>query len=233
MQTHSLRADETPSALSREGYNMSAQRYLEWTLSLPSPRLAWLEKLFQYLGQHTLPASHVLELGCGAGVPCTIKLAQTVDKVVARDISSTQLDLARKHFREAGVPVDNDNGNVELREADMLTLAFPGASFNAICAFYSIVQLSQEGQRLVLERSFGWLKPGGYMLFNATKDASEGVVMEDWLGMKAFCAGFGTEGTLRVVEDIGFEIIECETIETEGDAPFTWIIARKPGNAVP
>lgn len=232
MQTRPLKADETPSDLSRNGYNASAHRYLEWTTSLPSPRLVWLEKLLQRLGPSTRSTARVLELGCGAGVPCTLKLAQTVGQLVATDISSAQLDLARKHFQEAGISIDDGNGKCEFREADMLTLSFPNASFDAICAFYSFIQLSQPGQLLMLQRSFQWLRPGGYILLNVTKDPSEGTVMEDWLGMNAFWAGSGTQVTLSEMSDIGFEIVERETIETEGDAAFTWIIAKKLSDAV-
>jgi len=229
MQKRSLKADETPSDLSRKGYNKSALQYLEWTSSLPSPRLAWLDKLFQYLGPLTLPTAHVLELGCGAGIPCTLKLAKTVDRVVGTDISSTQLDLARQYFREAGLETSDDNSKVELREADMIALSFPPASFDAICAFYSIIQLSAPDQKLVLKRGFEWLKPGGYVLINVSKDASPGSVMEGWNGMDAcYWSGYGTEGTLREMGEIGYDVVEQETIETEGDATFTWIIARKP-----
>jgi len=223
-----LKADETPSDLSRTGYNKAAHQYLEWTSSQPSPRLAWLDKLFQNLGASTLPTARVLELGCGAGVPSTLMLAKTVDKVVATDISSTQLELARQHFHKAGIETSDENGKVDLREADMVALSFPAASFDAICAFYSIIQLSTADQRLVLERGFEWLKPGGYLLINVAKEASTGAVLEGWNGMDAFWAAFGTEGTLRVLGEIGFEVVEQETIEIEGDAAFTWIIARKP-----
>lgn len=228
MQTRSLEAEENPSDLSQEGYNASARQYLEWTSSMPSPRLAWLDKLFKHLGPSTLPTARILELGCGAGIPSTLKLAQTVDYVIATDISSTQLELARKHFREAGVMIDSEDGRVEFREADMVTLSFPNASFDAVCAFYSIIQLSQLHQKLILERSFGWLKPGGYILLNVSAEVSEGVVMEGWLGMTAFWAGLGTEGTLSGMRQIGFEVVEWETIEVDGDAAFTWIIAKKP-----
>lgn len=69
---------------------------------------------------------------------------------MATDISSTQLDLARKHFQEAGISLDDGKDKYELRGADMLTLSFPNASFDAICAFYTIIQLSQPDQLLIL-----------------------------------------------------------------------------------
>jgi len=232
MPPQTLKADETSSDISRTGYNASAQQYLEWTLSAPSPRLAWLEKLFQYLGPQALPTASVLELGCGAGIPCTLKLAQTVGHVVATDISSTQLDLARKHFREAGISTEPESGTVRLHETDMLDLSFIDASFHAICAFYSVIHLPQSGQQVLLQRSLRWLKPGGYILLNVAKDASQGDVDEDWLGMKAYWAGLGTDATLSQMSDIGFEVVEHETIEVEGDAPFTWIIAQKPRESV-
>ena len=234
MQTRPLQLSETPSALSREGYNTCAQDYLQWTLSMPSPRLDWLNKLFEILGNSSLSTTQVLELGCGAGVPATVKLAQTVGHVIATDISSTQLALARQHANDAGLPIssndDSQKGRVTFIESDMLELAFEPGRFDAIVAFYCVIQLVQDDQVSMMRRAYEWLKPGGCFLFNVTAAADGGTVMENWLGMKAFWAGLGPERTLNVLRDIGFEVVERETIDVEGDAAFTWIIAQKPNS---
>lgn len=119
-------------------------------------------------------------------MPSILKLAQSIGQLVATDITSTQLGLARKRFQEAGILLDDEKDKYEFREADMLTLSFPNASFDAICAFYTTIHLSQPDQLLTLQRTFQWFKPGGYILLNATKDATEGAVKEGWLGIKAF-----------------------------------------------
>ena len=232
VETHVPLHGEDIKALARNGYNASAQRYFDWNSSLPSPRLEWLDKCFLHVQAASNTVSPVwsnlyaLELGCGAGVPTTLKLAQVCKHVTGVDISSAQLGIARTKFEDAGVLEDK----YELREADMAALTFPESSFDGICAFYSIIHLPLQEQRAVLEKMHTWLKPGGFTLFNVGAQASgeDGEVEEDWLGMRAFWASYGTEGILKIVKEIGFGIVECDTVQIEGDAAFTWIIARKP-----
>lgn len=45
--------------------------------------------------------------------------------------------------------------------------------------------------------------------------------MKGWLGMKAFWTWSGTQVTLSGMSKTGFEIVEREPIEVEGDAAFT------------
>lgn len=54
------------------GYDSSAERYLEWSARIPDdPRLRFLAELTGRLAG----GARVLDLGCGAGVPCTALLA--------------------------------------------------------------------------------------------------------------------------------------------------------------
>ena len=75
----------------------------------------------------------MLELGCGAGVPATKHLLQ-VDKpvihVTGNDLSTAQLDLARQNLQ-------GYEERLKLVEGDMLGLAFPGETFDAVTGFYS------------------------------------------------------------------------------------------------
>ncbi len=119
--------DHDPRRLVESGYDRIAQRYLEFaqrSLERGKPstaRMNYLQKLLE-----RLPAqAQVLELGCGAGVPCTQILAKQAH-LMGVDISAAQIELARQH-----VP------NATLFQADMMTLEFPPATFDAIVAqFY-------------------------------------------------------------------------------------------------
>src|SRR5262245_50086351 len=74
-------------------YDAIASHYLAWSARSQSPRLYYLQKLLPHLTSKTHVS--VLELGCGAGVPCTQLLASQPNfHVTANDISSTQLSLA-------------------------------------------------------------------------------------------------------------------------------------------
>ena len=76
--------------MAQQGYNKNADEYLERTLSKPSPRMQWLEKLLR----HLKPTARVVELGCGAGLPVTKLLTEKVAEVIGNDISSEQVKLA-------------------------------------------------------------------------------------------------------------------------------------------
>ncbi|KAJ9661663.1 hypothetical protein H2198_001839 [Neophaeococcomyces mojaviensis] len=274
--TRTLQSDETPQDIARKGYNAHAQEYLDWTTSKPSSRLTYLNKVLALLqpdssatdGPHPptsppSPVHKVLELGCGAGIPVTLHLAQLpqIAHVTAVDISSTQLEMLRSNLvsilaTEVSA-AKTIAEKVELVEADMLELAFEEASFSAVTAFFSIIHLPREDQRTMVQRIFGWLRPGGYLLanFGAQSDddkkavaeqgnvsevAAErtgeqdgqalktGSVTKNWLGMTAYWDSFGPERTKEVLREAGFEVVVADIVEEVEDAVFLWVIARKP-----
>ena len=227
---------ETSSTLSREAYNKGAATYRSWTASHDTQRMHWLNKLFDHLcptASEPHDSAHrglkFLDLGCGAGIPATLTIAQTTGSVIGIDVSDKQIELAKTYFQEAGVEVDGQK--IQLRVEDMLDLNFPDTSLDGICAFYSIIHLPLADQAVLLERCFKWLESGGYMLFNvATEKSSEGgEVMDDWLGtMRVHWASLGKEGTRELLRSVGFEVVEVEDVQMEGDAQFTWFIVQKP-----
>ena len=97
-----------PQTVVRRGYDDMGDRYLEKCALQPSsPRNRFLAHLLTLLG----PGSSVLELGCGPGHPVTQTLEEK-HRVVAVELSGTQLKLARRHAAAA-----------TLVQADMTRLA--------------------------------------------------------------------------------------------------------------
>lgn len=228
-QPRKLHVGESPQSLARDGYNTAAQTYLDWTTSLPDYRVGWLNRLFQrfeVLHPSRLSQTRGLDLGCGAGVPATLCLAQTCKHVTGVEISATQISLGRSSFAKAGVPEDK----YVFQESDMMAASFSADSFDLVCGFYSLIHLSLADQRELLARIYNWITPGGMLLFNASTQASgaDGMIMENWLGMTAYWASYGEEKTLEIVRGVGFEVLEHQVQDTKGDATFTWIIALKP-----
>jgi ubiquinone/menaquinone biosynthesis C-methylase UbiE len=147
-----------------ESYDRMAEKYLEWTSSFPSPRLTYLHKLLPLLP--TSPS--ILELGCGAGVPCTQVLSQHGD-VVAVDISAAQLEMAKenvKRMRGEGGGGRKGEVDVEFMKSDMVDLRFEKETFDGVTGFYSLIHLPREEQVVLIERIGGWLKMGGLLLVN-------------------------------------------------------------------
>lgn len=204
------------------GYDSIAPRYLEfaqrslsWEQS--AARMSYLRKLLE-----RLPAqAQVLDLGCGAGIPCTQLLAQQAH-VTGVDISAAQIALAKQHVPDA-----------LLLQADMMTLAFAPASFDAVVAFYSIIHLPRAEQAVLIERLAQWLRPGGWLLVNLGVSNDPGSIEPDWLGTAMYWSSYDTHTNLALVSQAGFTLVETETLIDDEDGepvPFLWILAKKvPG----
>lgn len=232
-------------------YDQIAESYTAWAESRPSPRLKYVDKLLSSLPSRPSTA-RVLELGCGAGVPVTAYLAERVGEIVANDISPRQLELARKRVL---------SGNAFFVSGSMLDLDFGPESYDAVVAFFSLFHLPLPGQRSMLQRVYEWLKPGGVLVcnFGAASDSqtiraedklvarseaaelSEGSTSHwnDFFGAQMFWANMGTEGSLKMLKDAGFEIVESGVlVAADGDeavphddpdagVEFVWVVARK------
>lgn len=78
-----------------------------------------------------------LELGCGnADMARRIVEGTGAGRYTATDLDPRQLEAARKHL--AKLYPDGAPAALDLREADMLALPFPDASFDAVFAFVSL-----------------------------------------------------------------------------------------------
>ncbi|CAI6325184.1 unnamed protein product [Periconia digitata] len=191
-------------------------------------RRKYTSQLIDLLQQSSIKEASILELGCGAGVPGTSTLLESQNPeihVIGNDFSSGQLDLAHQRLQSF-----EDAGQLELRQGDMMALDFPPASFDAVVGFYSIIHLPRAEQTELLGRIVKWLKPGGYLLANFSKEEFSNRVNTQWLGQKkgwAYWSGWGEEGSAKMVEEAGLTIVVREISDCENDAMFLWIIAKK------
>ncbi|MDT7787891.1 MAG: hypothetical protein QOF58_6310 [Pseudonocardiales bacterium] len=193
------------------GYDAMAERYLTWSAEIADdPRLHYLDDFEGLLSDD----ARILELGCGAGVPVTQKLAERHD-VLGVDLSQQQLDLAR-----ANVPA------ARFEKADMTQLDFPGGTFDGVAAFYSILHVPRAEQPGLIAKIARWLKPGG--LFLASLGVGTPDLTENWLGVEMF---FGSNTPDRNRELLGehFEIItdDLVTMHEPDPATFHWVLTRK------
>ena len=189
-------------------------------------RLHYLGLLLSHLKSNANKTATVLELGCGAGVPATKHLLELQDPVIhvtGNDLSTSQLDLARKNLAKY-------NERLTLVEGDMMELSFPEHSFNAVTGFYSIIHLPREEQTRLIDKIATWLKPGGLLLANFAVEESIGNVTERWLDEDEgwmYWSSWGEAGSIKMLENAGFKILAKETKQVEGDANFVWLLAAK------
>jgi 2-polyprenyl-3-methyl-5-hydroxy-6-metoxy-1,4-benzoquinol methylase len=121
----------------------------------------------------------------------------------------------------------------------MMELEFDHGSFDAVLAMYSIIHLPRAEQTTMLQRIYGWLKPGGHFLANFAAHGSEGESVQSWLGStkgSMYWSGWGQDKTRTILGDLGFEMVMDEVVEdTEEEngvsrqVPFHWVLARKAG----
>jgi len=214
---------DDPKRTVEEAYDNIADWYLEWTESQRSPRESYIDKLLK-----NVPVSpRILELGCGSGVPITRMLLDRGAQVVANDLSSKQISMAKQRCPEATfVP------------GDMTALTFEDGSFDGVVSFYAIFHLPRAEQKGMLAKILSWMKPGGVFVLNlATVDEEE--IHGEMMGNGMFWSSYNVEDSKAIVRDVGFEVLEAEVLEAgdgkleESDpdcgVKFMWVVARKEG----
>lgn len=147
------------------GYDLVAERYTEG-----AKRTRERDRYTRVVLEFLPPGALVLDLGCGAGIPTTRRLARRF-RVMGVDVSGRGVELAR-----GNVP------GARFVRADMTALDVAPASFDAVTAFYSITHVPREEHAGLLRRIAAWLRPGGLLVAAMGAESVEGSVQEDWLG---------------------------------------------------
>lgn len=206
---------DDPKEVVARGYDRIAERYATWAAGV---RVRERDRYTTVLLEALPAEAAVLELGCGAGIPTTRQLAERF-AVTGVDISSRQIELARRN-----VP------NATFLHADMTTLTFAAASFDAVCAFYAITHVPREQHRALLRLVASWLRPGGLFVASFSNSGSSDGIEDDFLGAPMYFSGHDGATNARLVRDAGLDIVTaCAETDEEFGQPttFLWIIARK------
>ena len=202
------------SELVGRGYDTIGERFADWRDGIVGdPRREWEEELVSRLQD----GARVLELGCGAGVPHTQRLAARF-QVTAVDISVEQVRRAR-----TAVPA------AEFIEADFTALELGSESFDAVVSFYAFNHVPRELLAPTFMRIRRWLVPGG-LFMTALGVGDTEAWTGDWLGAPMFFSSFPRETNTQLVREAGFEILRDELVtfrEPEGDATFQWVLAMR------
>ncbi len=160
----------------------------------------WLSPLWKTVP----PGAPVLDLGCGAGLPASVILAERF-RVTGVDVSPVQIERARSN-----VPTGT------FRLGDMTEVDFPRNSFDAVVCLYALIHVPRPKQPPLLARIRQWLSPRGRFVVVTGHTAYEGYE-EDWLGSGArmYWSHADAATYRRWIEDSGFEV-ESQTFVPEG-----------------
>jgi ubiquinone/menaquinone biosynthesis C-methylase UbiE len=108
---------------------------------------------------------HILDIGCGSGVP-TVELTKLCDcRIVALDNDSSQLKLLERKLKEQGL-----TDRVEVLNQSITDMNFNAESFDIIWSEGSIFVV---GFKRGLEEWRHFLKPGGFMVVHDEREDVE------------------------------------------------------------
>ena len=157
----------------------------------------------RWLLEHLAPGSRVLDVGSGTGRPTAQTLTDAGHHVLGVDVSPVMVELASRQVPKA-----------EFRLADIRELPLSEGSFDAVCGYFSLLQMSRAEQAAVVARLARTVRPGGLVALATVPldlEGVEGVFMGQPVRVTSFAAGAFTE----LVTAAGL------TVLAEDDAVFT------------
>ncbi|WP_218026665.1 class I SAM-dependent DNA methyltransferase [Nocardia inohanensis] len=166
--------------------------------------------------------ARVLDVGCGTGRPVAELLATAGHQVTGCDVSARMLDIAREQVPSA-----------RFESADLRTLNYPPGSWDAVVAFFPLLQMSRAEIASALVKFADWLAPGGYLLLATVPADIEGMDII-FMGQPVTVSSYPREEFQRRLTEAGLEIVRDRIVEFLPDYPDAiperdlFIAARKP-----
>jgi len=154
-------------------------------------RHASLQRLLEELPPH----GQVLDVGSGTGRPTAQLLTEAGHTVLGVDVSPVMVELASRQVPEASF-VCADIREVELEEG----------KFDAVCAYFSLLQMSRDDQVRVLRKLGRLLVPGG-VLAVATVPLDVEDLPVVFMGQEMRVSSFDAEAFTEKVTAAGFSVL--------------------------
>jgi SAM-dependent methyltransferase len=205
-----------PARIVQEGYDLLDGTYRDWVAMMhESPRRAFLAEVLEKIP----PGCDVLEVGCGPGTDAVALSAGR--RYTGIDLSAVQLAHARALLPDG-----------TFRQADVLEVQLPPASFDAVVALYVFGHIPAGRSGDLFARIHGWLRPGGWLCASFGTSDNPGEVEPRWLGVAdMYFSSLPPERTDDLLRSAGFDIRSAETVEQfepgEGTVAFRWVIAQR------
>ncbi|MHA2432564.1 MAG: class I SAM-dependent methyltransferase [Candidatus Thorarchaeota archaeon] len=152
----------------------------------------------------THQGSHILDTGCGAGVPVAKTLVENGFRVTGIDISNSMFELARKHVPDAVFLLQN-----------MTKLSFDGETFDGIISTFTLIHAPRTLHADVFRQFFRVLKSGGTLLISLGEDEWEET--GEYHGMVMHWSHYDRETSPGLLKTAGFKIIWIGVLETRGE----------------
>ncbi|MGA5444817.1 class I SAM-dependent methyltransferase [Streptomyces griseoincarnatus] len=156
-----------------------------------------------WLLERLSPGSTVLDVGSGTGRPTAATLAGAGHKVLGVDVSPVMVEIASRQVPGAEFSCD-----------DILRSPLPEGAYDAVCVYFSLLQMTRAEQEGLVRRLAAALRPGGLLvLATVPLDVEEfdGVFM----GQPVRVTSFAAQDVIGMVREAGL------TVEWEESTMFT------------
>ena len=161
---------------------------------------------------------HIMDFGAGTGL-LSYFLSNSVDKITAIDISSSMLDVLREKSHLFSC-------NIEILELDLIKNDPPTLLFDGIVSSMTLHHIKDISN--LFRKIYNILPNGGFITF-ADLYKENGTFHSDNSGVFHF--GFDIEELKKIVQKVGFNEIQFETVNTisklNGDFPVFLMSATK------
>ncbi|QUQ64865.1 class I SAM-dependent methyltransferase [Kutzneria sp. CA-103260] len=147
------------------------------------------------------PRARVLDVGSGTGRPTAELLSGAGHDVSGFDASSQMVEIARAQVPAAHFEV-----------ADLRTVTYPGGSWDAVTAFFSLFQLTRAEIDAALAKFADWLTPGGIFLL-ATVPSDSDCRQTQFMGHPITVSSYLRETFLDRISAVGLEIVRDRLVE--------------------
>ncbi len=152
-------------------------------------------------------AARTLDVGSGTGRPTAAALVAAGHSVLGLDVSPVMVELAARQVPEA-----------EFRRGDVRELSFEAGSFDGVCVFFSLLQMTRAEQSTLTRRLALALRPGGHLVL-ATVPADVEDVEVVFLGRPVRATSFAEEDVVGMVEAAGLTVLSRHNATFTPDHP--------------
>ena len=201
-------------------WDRSARKYAADRIADMTGYERTLERTRHYLkGDET-----AFEFGCGTGTTA-LKLAPSVGRIMATDISNEMIAIAREKARAEG------RGNVTFEVTRPEAAPWPDGTFDVAFGF-NVVHLVAE-REAALRGVHRLLRPGG-LFISKTPCLKEmnplirlAIPLMQLVGKAPYVASFSADELQREIAAAGFEIIELARHGSRGKDVRPFVVARR------
>ncbi|QIJ66234.1 class I SAM-dependent methyltransferase [Streptomyces sp. JB150] len=151
-----------------------------------------------WLLERLAPGSSVLDVGSGTGRPTAETLAGAGHRVLGVDVSPVMVELARRQVPDAA-----------FRCADIREVPLAEGSYDAVCVYFSLLQMTRDEQSGLLERLVRALRPGGHMVL-ATVPVDVAGVDAVFMGRPVRVTSFAAEDFTALATGAGLTVLRAE-----------------------